>query len=213
MRIFFPILKRSSSIFTVIIVIIITALIVGGGVYVWQKQALKRKEIAPQTQIIVPQPTLTSKHADWQTYTNSEFGFTLKFPPAWQTMKIERGERGFGPGLENPSIMFSLKGLTTKDEEFIKLRGKSALEFGVDLTFSINAHSSKQWQELSRKMEQGEPIGLTYLGGNSQYVFSWERNMRPLCLGAEEDKLCQPPSDIEPRWKEIEEIVTTLRVL
>ena len=184
--------------------VIFSALIFAGGSYFGQRQVLKEG-------VETPQPTLADKYALWQTYTNNEFGFSLKFPQTWQEMQLGRGERGFGPGLENPSIMFSLKGLETKDQDFINLRGQTAIEFGVDFSLSINAHTPKQWHELSKKMEEGESIGLKYLGENDRYVFSWERGMRPLCFGAEEGKPCRPPKDLESLWQEIEEIVATFK--
>lgn len=198
---------NKKGVLVVLVAILLTALIVGGGVYFWQK-----KTISPIQQKTFQLPP-EDKYADWQTYSNSEFGFILKFPPTWEKMEIDRLGRGFGPELENPSIVFALKGLETKDEEFIKLRGKPAIEQGVDLSLWINAHTKKQWQELSKRMEQGELVGLKYLAENEQYIFSWERMMRPLGLGAEEGKPPRPPKDLEPYWEEMEDIVATFKAI
>lgn len=205
---------NKKGVLVVLVAILLTALIVGGGVYFWQRQTFKvTKEDLSQIPLETPQPTQIDKYTGWQTYSNSEFGFTLKFPPTWEKMEIDRLGRGFGPELENPSIVFALKGLETKDEEFIKLRGKPAIEQGVDLSLWINAHTKKQWQELSKRMEQGELVGLKYLAENEQYIFSWERMMRPLGLGAEEGKPPRPPKDLESYWEEMEDIVATFKAI
>ena len=57
-----------------IIIIIIAIVILFGGVFAWQYFATKNSaQIQGQT-------------ADWKTYTNSEYGFELKYPSDWIEM-------------------------------------------------------------------------------------------------------------------------------
>lgn len=50
-----------------IIIIVVLAAIIGGGVFAWQKFGTSKQELKDET-------------ADWQTYTNEQYGFEFKYP-------------------------------------------------------------------------------------------------------------------------------------
>lgn len=96
-------IQISKNIWTIIISIVITAVIVGGSVYAWQKSNLKDKEQTLQQQItslesqvsllkqnldrstVDSQPTeeTNSETNDWNNYSNSKYGYSIKYPKDW----------------------------------------------------------------------------------------------------------------------------------
>ena len=160
----------------------------------------------------VRQAPTGSQITSGETYTNQEFGYNLTIPDSWSAAEITEQSRAFGRDLQNQSVVFTLKGLPTQDEDFISLRGQDALANGADISLWIHAHPKDQWQQLKDKMDRGTPLGLTYLGENELYVFSWEVSMRPNCFGAEELQPCRPPSDLQSTWDEAGAIANTFEL-
>lgn len=184
----------------VVIVFVIIAASVLGLFYLIGKGAVK-------------QTPATNQVTSGETYTNQEFGFSLTIPTSWQSAEVTEQSRAFGRDLVNPSVVFTLKGLPTQDEDFIVLRGQESLANGADISLWIHAHPKAQWQQLKEKMDRGTPLGLTYLGENDNFVFSWEVSIRPNCFGAEELQPCRPPSDLQGTWDEAGAIANTFELL
>lgn len=161
----------------------------------------------------VKQAPATSQVTSGETYTNQEFGFSLTIPASWQSAEATEQSRAFGRDLANPSVVFTLKGLPTQDADFIALRGQESLANGAEISLWIHAHPKAQWLTLKDKMDRGTPLGLTYLGENDSFVFSWEVSMRPNCFGAEELQPCRPPSDLQNTWDEAGAIAQTFKLL
>lgn len=83
--------------------IVITALIVGGAVYIWHRSNLKSTEQTLQRQITLLESQINqlkqnldqatidnqqieetnNKTADWNKYSNSKYGYSIKYPKTW----------------------------------------------------------------------------------------------------------------------------------
>ncbi|NIM46864.1 MAG: hypothetical protein GTN40_01760 [Candidatus Aenigmarchaeota archaeon] len=84
--------------FIIIVVALIAAGLAGAGVWYWQQQQIKKlgefyKKPSPIKKVTssptlspTPSPTATTtpdETAGWLTYTNTEVGYTLKYPSGW----------------------------------------------------------------------------------------------------------------------------------
>jgi hypothetical protein len=98
----------STRLFTVSVVsVLATAVLVGFAVYFFQESAseqviseLEEKVISLENQLSIvqetetpaPSPsTTTGSIADWNTYLNTEYGFTVKYPKALKTQPVASG--------------------------------------------------------------------------------------------------------------------------
>ena len=84
-----------------------------------------------------------------QLYHNSEYGFELKFPPAWSDFRPKLRVLDWGEGGSNNSIDFGFE--------------------GQDKIFNVSIHSYEQWDKI--KTEEGPKP--SYLGENKQYIFGF----------------------------------------
>lgn len=96
-------IQSLKNIWIIIVSIVITALIVGGAVYTWQRSNLKSTEQTLQQQITslesqinqlkqnLDQTTINgqqiketnNKTVDWNNYSNSKYGYSIKYPKTW----------------------------------------------------------------------------------------------------------------------------------
>jgi len=76
----------------VIIAIVITAAVVGGGAYYYLNN--KAEEEKAELEDSETSATTTDETADWQTYTNEEYGFSFKYPADWEISKKTFSEQG-----------------------------------------------------------------------------------------------------------------------
>lgn len=73
-----PILNQKGN-FLLIIGIIVLLLVIGaGGYFLYQKQV--NKPVATQVSYPTPSPT-SDETANWKTYTNTQYGYSIKYPP------------------------------------------------------------------------------------------------------------------------------------
>lgn len=126
-----------------------------------------RKPVSP-TPTLTPNPT-----ANWKTYTNTQYGFSLTLTDAWKGYKVfQRSDivysdvqyLDFGvPTKNNPSGMFHDSGSN-----------------GYSAPFGVAVYPKARWSTVS---QQGGPIP-TYITQNSQYVFAyygWQDCPNDLC--------------------------------
>lgn len=64
---------------------LIAILIIGGGAYVYvhNKPVSQPAVVSPTAQATSTGQTSNSQTADWKTYTNSQYGFEIFYPPSW----------------------------------------------------------------------------------------------------------------------------------
>ncbi len=56
--------------------------------------AKSQKEVVIAPAVVQPTATTTDTMADWQTYTNDQYGFNIKYPSNWVTKEIPNQEYG-----------------------------------------------------------------------------------------------------------------------
>lgn len=89
-------------------------------------------------------PVVRLDASTWKTYTNSEYGFSLKFPYAWKDYRASKNADAFG-----------------------------VFDFGLkeDRIFSILVMTEDQW--ITANKAEGVYDGGELLGRQNGYVFSW----------------------------------------
>lgn len=131
-----------------LLLILVAILVFGGGAYTY----VQNKQI--NQPVTVPQATSTaqtsdSQAADWNTYRNDKYGFTLLFPKAWgKSLTVASQPERFSDGSAGESVMFN---------------------YGGDPLFTISVFTRSQWN-LRLKDDYPNPV---YLAENSSFVFAY----------------------------------------
>ena len=84
-------MKNNQKSFTSLILIgAIVVLIALGGYFVWSKKSepITQKQTPEVTQTETSITTSKDETANWKTYTNSDYGFELKYPQDWKFVPI-----------------------------------------------------------------------------------------------------------------------------
>ena len=68
-----------------ILIILILAILVGGGILGYQYWWLPKQEVP------LPEITIKNETADWQTYRNEKYGFSIVLPPLWMIAQETEG--------------------------------------------------------------------------------------------------------------------------
>lgn len=120
----------------------VTSLVIG--IYIGRNQVVSPAPIAalptPTTPTVTPTPQPTG---DWQTYSNSTHGFSIKYPPEWRVVETA-SMVGFGPKDVSEDIVWSV----TKEDN---------TKTSVD---DIIAASGKQFFDAERMIATGEVNGI-----------------------------------------------------
>ena len=65
------------------VIIIIAVLVIAGGIYFYSQP--KQSSVVPtQNQVATSTATTSTNTTGWQTYTNSQYGFSLSIPTSWE---------------------------------------------------------------------------------------------------------------------------------
>ena len=72
-----------------VVIILLVAVILGSGVYLWQQKNLPTSNpVSSQNQVA---SNSTSSTQGWQTYTNTQYGFEIKYPNLWFAKPLNEG--------------------------------------------------------------------------------------------------------------------------
>jgi len=99
--------------------------------------------------------------ADWKTYTNTEYGFEMKYPNNWYSKEIKQGivEGGIYFSPEKPDELSETGGIIFTNEALnitiVQNSKKSLLDFAYDY---LNLASAKKYE--TEKIEIGGKEGL-----------------------------------------------------
>lgn len=110
--------KKKSVLIPYLLGLVLVAILSGGGVYLWQKSEVNRKEIT-LNQIVTPMvtsvqgiiPTVSDNQtADWKTYKNEKYGLEFAYPSEFSSVRetIIKGETGI-------QFLIGFPNKTTKD--------------------------------------------------------------------------------------------------
>lgn|GEM_PF-2323277 len=121
----------------VVLLGILGALLVGGGVYFgWRYYS---NQVEPSN----PTPTAkVDETTDWQTYNNTDFGYTIKYPQTWYFYKA-----GFNP--PPPAGIF----LANKPEGTAPLDYSS---FTINVDSELNVATADEYGEVTSLVSQGD---------------------------------------------------------
>ena len=155
--------NNSSLLMTVTISILLTAVITGSIVYFWQKSvneeivsSLKQKIVSLENQMTVdtstdqPIPPIDPTE-NWQTYTNTKYGYEIKYPPSWfvydKDLLVAEG-RTIGQPFE--FVVLSPVEITHKNPS----TGEFFMAGSLQLVASLGAHTKEKVQGYANKIEE-----------------------------------------------------------
>lgn len=102
----------------ILITTVVTALVVGGGVYFWQRWAVK-EEIKPETSklelvTLTPAPTFVAtptpdKYKGWLTYTNEVYSYEFRYPKEAAIEEAKEEDFGLSPEEYEAGMTFADK--------------------------------------------------------------------------------------------------------
>src|SRR3989344_1680325 len=114
----------------ILVLVFILAGVAYGGIWYWQKQS---SDIVIPTFTPRPDPT-----ADWQTYTNKEYGFEFKYPKDWLPKDVK-----FGISLTHNRIEITKN---ISENEYRRISFTSSKEdLGKDVTGSKSILAGVEW--------------------------------------------------------------------
>jgi hypothetical protein len=85
--------RRSAGI-GVLVIVLLTA-----GAYTFQKVSNPNSQVLPDQQTGAQTSASDNKMADWKTYSNSRYGYTIKYPETW-FVESEKAENDFVKGID-----------------------------------------------------------------------------------------------------------------
>jgi len=164
----------------VIITIIITAVVTAGGAYYCLNNKAEKEKAELQTQIdelkdhidqlerqilslqkadsdSTSTTTTTDKTADWKTYTNAKYGFTLTFNDIWKNYEFISKDVDDG-GEDTLYACIPTKSTIWND-----------IKPGVFCPFAISIIKISEWDTFQ---SLNDPIIPTEIGRNSSYIFA-----------------------------------------
>ena len=109
-------------------------------------------------------PTFTpgiDETADWKTYTNSDYGFQLKFTDVWEGYQVRKS----GPAIGKDGEALSMASFSFRVPTTSKIYTDSFGKDGFATVFNISVYTKQQWNKTGG--------GLPLLAKNDQYVFSY----------------------------------------
>jgi len=137
--------KSGMPTWAIVLITVLAIAVIGVGVYVaYQYYLDSQLEPAPRGD---QQPT--DPAADWQTYKNEEYGFSLKFSDTWDDHVATKRLLNWG-----------------------NLGTSNSFDFGFEpqeSLFNISIHSKEQWQGMTSQ----EGPGPQYINESSDYVFAY----------------------------------------
>lgn len=155
-----------SRVFSKTWIIVIALAAVAGGIFAWQYFGL-HKETPSQPS----EQTAQNKTANWQTYTNEEYGFEIKYPKDWN----------YGPNIlkESPNMVFcppELSDLQTgcKDKPNIPHMPSSLAPIYLSIdkkpggTFTIDDFTMLNCERVEKKEISATLMVISYCGERGQ---------------------------------------------
>lgn len=126
-----------------ILFIVLLGVIIIGGILIWQFWP----ESATPTPTVSPSPTpVVDETADWQTYSNGDYKFEMKYPENWKADKCSK------------TVVFGPK------ETIEKLVSNGcAVGSAKELIFTINFRTKQQYEEIIvpfRKTDENKNVVL-----------------------------------------------------
>ena len=126
--------------------------------------------------------------ANWLTYSNSEYGFELKFPKIWTGYKTaETTDLIFN------NVKYVEYALPTKDNKYYSMAGK-----GTITILTVGIYPASEWQKAQSGKYGPKP---TLLGQNSKYYFGYYAQ-----------KINTTDSDFMKKDLQISEVVKTFKL-
>ena len=163
--------KKIASEITIGIILLI-AIVIGGIFWLQNKNqapvaAPVTTQSVPVTQTQITQPAtqpVVDETANWQTYTNEEYGFEIRIPKDWKNYSVDNISR-----LDYPGTILALE-LPTNDPSWLKIGEKKGIVFSVFIV------SQTQADEINNKCKQvGSNILCLFneqkVGQNENYAF------------------------------------------
>ncbi len=170
----------------IIIAVVITAIVVGGGVYCWQNQnsvpdgsssPVELVEIVTDEETTpVEEPTIAN---NFQTYQNSEFGFSIEYPQDWVYEEFEGTTNYIGFGTSESKIGGYIWGVTIHQayelEEVISQMGdqfedrkesRSEVTVNENITGTMVTVTTNQYSDWISKTVYIENKGQLFAIGN-----------------------------------------------
>lgn len=184
--------KGISKVFIIIIVALISAGIAGAGVWYWQQQELKKIEKSLKTGVTKPKTTPTTspsaspdETADWKTYTNKDYGFSLKYPQEWtveETTIIP--PNGVGPSFSEGGVgvkwgvsVYNFDGRSISNDEYktLPILENANYDFEALQTLNVDGISSKLYiVKNAEDIKVGYPIDVTVRKNDKVYnIVGW----------------------------------------
>jgi hypothetical protein len=158
----FPELPQPQKTFTpkfwgVLVLIITVGVIASAGIWYWTQNQPDQTVVPTFT----PRADATS---NWQTYTNTQYGFTLTFPGDWVGYKVI--EKTSAPNLPQ--------------KEFINFDVPVSTPQGVQYLnpFSLVILNGTKWNSTQDILNDIGPVGI-YLAKNKQYTFAYNNTQDP----------------------------------
>ncbi|MCL4386910.1 MAG: hypothetical protein M1355_00690 [Patescibacteria group bacterium] len=161
----------------IIIGVVVLIAVLGGGFWWWQNSIISKQQTAnskriedlrkeleslkktakQETKNEEKETVTTNVLEDWQTYTNSTFGFSLTFPTPWEGYKVKEAQGKY--------IYFELP---TTDPNFTDT--SSTQDAGYVSMFAISVYTKAEWNAMTAEERQMEGEVITE---TTDYVYSW----------------------------------------
>ena len=185
--------KKGISTTTGILIALLVAVIAGGAIWYYFNYYLNPaiEKSSSETQISIPEKEATGEEeattdetADWKTYANTKYGFTLTFPTTWEGYQVSE------KNIEESIITYYFWLPTSNKSYSTEYPGYFSL-------FALSVYTRSQW--VQEQAQEGPKCA--HINENSQYVFGYM---------PAQDVPADPTDSIE-RIQEVSNIISTFQ--
>ena len=156
----------------IVLIGVIVVLLAIGGYFAFRKNSAPVVEqptpnpapIVTQTNTPVTTPATADETANWKTYTNSQYGFELKYPSTWLS-KVLNGNTFFN--LPDDKVENGKGGVESSIHDDVSVSVDNSKKYNSlsDLEDSLSLKSDPNWNDSS--------ISQKMIGNNNFLVYGW----------------------------------------
>lgn len=128
-----PTPKQKNKLMPILLIVLILTILGVGGMYAYKNFFVKVPEPTP-TPIATPEST-PDPTADWETYTNTKRGYSMRYPTDWTVKEVSENRPEFKDKVEyivfySPTKDYALTFSIRKKGETVKLTGRTGTSAG-----------------------------------------------------------------------------------